>query len=66
LLLVPRRRFGHVLLRPGADADFERHRRRRILETTAVANCPRFLLNSYASRRQSSSAFCSVVSGSAC
>src|SRR5271155_3140633 len=38
LLRVPRRRFGHVLYRLGADADVERHRRRRIPETTSVAS----------------------------
>ena len=38
LLLVPQCRFGHVPFRLGADADIERHRRRRIRETTSVAN----------------------------
>jgi hypothetical protein len=37
LPLVPRRRFGHVLFRLGADSDLKRHRRRRILATTSVA-----------------------------
>jgi hypothetical protein len=41
LLLVPQCRFGHVLFRLRADADVACHRRRRILKTTSVANCPR-------------------------
>ena len=38
LLLVPQCRFGHVPFRLGAGADVERHKRRRIRETTSVAN----------------------------
>jgi hypothetical protein len=66
LLLVPRCRFGYVLFRLWADADLERHSRWRILVMTSFANGPRFLSSSYESSRRSSSAFCSVVSASAC
>jgi hypothetical protein len=38
LLLVPQCRFSHVLFRLWAGADVERHKRRRIRETSSVAN----------------------------